>query len=82
MLKMNNTQAFYKLSLKRREIEEALARRDLDIHNIKEHAKQEKKGSEYRKQLMESAKYIEDSEAYKILKAEYNLMNFCINTLF
>jgi len=82
MLLMNNTQAFYKLSLKRREIEEALSKYDLDIKEIKDNAKLEKKGSQDRKDLMECAKYIEDSESYKILKAEWNLMNFCINTVF
>ena len=79
---MNNTNAFYILSLKRREIEESMSKFEVDIMEIKEDAKKEPKGSQDRKDLMQCAKDIEDCEKYKILKAELSLMNFCINTVF
>lgn len=79
---MDNVKAFYRLSKKREEIKDSIEDYDDSIKDISELARKQKKGSIERKELFEKANAIKNSDDYKRLKAQLEVMNFCINTVF
>lgn len=77
-----NINAFYTLSQKRRDLNEQLDILDNQIKEFKEEAKKLKKGSDERKEMMGKANEIENSVEYKVLKAQCQMINYCMNIVF
>ena len=75
-----NSKAFYKLSKIRQDIEEKIESYGID--KLREKAKALPKKSQERKDLNDHINSILNSADFKVLKAELNLINRCINTVF
>jgi len=78
---MEKVKAFYKISAKRRSIEEQLEEYNFVINELREEAKKLKKGSIERQDLMRKASEIKNCSVYIKLETELNMLNFCINTV-
>lgn len=74
--------AFYGLTNRRTEIEREIESLDNKISELREKAKKLQKGSVDRLNLMVEAQSVKDSNEYVRLKAELDMLNFCINTVF
>lgn len=77
-----NTKAFYKLSAKRRQLEEMITDYDTTVKLYREESKKFKKGSTERQELTLKANDIINSLAYQKLKIELDILIYCINIMF
>lgn len=76
-----NTRTFYILTQERNKIEEELAAYETMIDEIRKSAKIFKRGSEERKNKMNEANKIKNSDKYKELKVKLGMINYCINVV-